>query len=78
MRVRLKAVEMIGDAADITEVIEPLQSIKPPTPKFAEAIELSVGQVHKRCFTRECPFCAEIIKRRAKVCKHCNKEVAGL
>lgn len=77
-RVRLKAVEMIGDSADITEVIEPLQSIKPPTPKLAEAIEVSVEQVHKRCFTRECPFCAEIIKRRAKVCKHCNKEVAGL
>jgi len=22
--------------------------------------------------TRECPFCAEIIRKRAKVCKHCD------
>ncbi|HHC25399.1 MAG TPA: zinc ribbon domain-containing protein, partial [Desulfobacterales bacterium] len=24
-----------------------------------------------------CPFCAEIIKNQAKLCKHCGKEVAG-
>ncbi|MBW1822651.1 MAG: zinc ribbon domain-containing protein, partial [Deltaproteobacteria bacterium] len=28
-------------------------------------------------FTKECPFCAEIIKKKAKICKHCQKEVAG-
>jgi len=26
--------------------------------------------------TRECPFCAEMIKPRAKVCRHCGNEVA--
>ncbi|RLC31553.1 MAG: zinc ribbon domain-containing protein, partial [Deltaproteobacteria bacterium] len=33
--------------------------------------------IHDRHFTRECPFCAEIIKKRAKLCKHCNQDVAG-
>jgi hypothetical protein len=26
--------------------------------------------------TRECPFCAEMIKPQAKVCRHCGKDVA--
>ncbi|MGE4518473.1 MAG: zinc ribbon domain-containing protein [Desulfobacteraceae bacterium] len=75
VRVRLKAIEMLGDCADITEVIEPLRNIKPPSIKVSEAIEVAVGKIHERCFTRECPFCAEIIKKRAKVCKHCGKEL---
>ena len=24
---------------------------------------------------RECPFCAELILKKAKVCKHCNRDV---
>jgi hypothetical protein len=46
-------------------------------PKIQEAVDDSVKQIHKRYFTRECPFCAEIIKQRAKICKHCGREVAG-
>jgi uncharacterized membrane protein YdbT with pleckstrin-like domain len=26
---------------------------------------------------RECPFCAELILARAKICKHCGREVQG-
>jgi hypothetical protein len=26
--------------------------------------------------TRECPFCAEMIKPQAKVCRHCGNDVA--
>jgi hypothetical protein len=27
---------------------------------------------------RACPFCAEVIRREAKVCKHCHHEVAPI
>jgi hypothetical protein len=27
---------------------------------------------------RECPHCAELIKRKAKVCKHCGRDVEPL
>jgi len=37
----------------------------------------AVSKIHTRFFTRECPFCAEVIKKRANVCKHCGKDVAG-
>jgi uncharacterized membrane protein YciS (DUF1049 family) len=25
--------------------------------------------------SKECPFCAELIKKEAKVCKHCGKDI---
>ena len=76
MRVRVKAAEMIGDIGEI-EAIEPLKNIKSGNDKLDTGIETAVSKIHKRFFTRECPFCAEIIKRRAKICKYCGSEVAG-
>ena len=75
-RVRLKAAEMIGDLAD-TEAIDPLRNTKFGMAKLQETVNEAIKKIHERCFTRECPFCAEIIKKQAKICKHCNKEVAG-
>jgi len=77
MRVRIKAAQMIGDIGDI-EAIEPLRYMKAGNAQLQKAIDDAVAKIHERFFTRECPFCAEIIKKRAKVCKHCGKEVAGV
>ena len=74
-RVRLKAAEMLGDICDTHEVIEPMRNIKAPNEPIKEAIETAIEAIHKRCFTRECPACMEIVKARAKVCKHCNAEL---
>lgn len=75
-RVRVKAAEMLGDIGEL-EVVEPLRSLKVGNDLIQSQIDASVAKIHERFFTRECPFCAEIIKQRAKVCKHCGKEVAG-
>jgi hypothetical protein len=77
MRVRLKAAEMIGDVGEIA-AIDPLRGLKFGNQRLQEEAENAVSKIHKRFFTRECPYCAEIIKQRAKVCKHCNREVAGV
>lgn len=77
VRVRLKAAEMIGDVGEI-EAIDPLRSLKFGNHLLQEKVAASIHKIHERHFTRECPFCAEIIKQRANVCKHCNREVAGL
>jgi len=77
-RVRLKAAEMLGDIADVIEVIEPMRNMKAPNKAVQDTIDEALLKIHNRCFTKECPFCAEIIKRKAKICKHCNKDVAGL
>ncbi|OEU60171.1 MAG: hypothetical protein BBJ57_10650 [Desulfobacterales bacterium PC51MH44] len=75
-RVRLKAAEMFGDIGEI-EAIEPVRSAKFGNKILQKKVDESVTKIHERYFTRECPFCAEIIKKRAKICKHCGREVAG-
>jgi hypothetical protein len=76
-RVRLKAAEMIGDIGEL-EAIEPIRNLKFGHEPLQKAVDKAIQKIHERYFTRECPFCAEIIKKRAKICKHCQKEVAGL
>ncbi len=75
-RVRIKAAEMAGDLAEV-EVIDLLNNHRFGNEKLQEAVNKAIETIHERHFTRECPFCAEIIKKRARVCKHCNKDVAG-
>ena len=75
-QVRLKAAEMIGDIGEL-DAVEPLKNHKFGNQILLKTVDASVQRIHERFFTRECPFCAEIIKKRAKVCKHCGKEVAG-
>ncbi len=76
-KVRLKAAEMIGDIG-ITDVIDSLRHFKVGNDLIQKEINKSIDKIHEKFFTKECPFCAEIIKKRAAICKHCNKEVAGL
>ena len=75
-RVRVKAAEMMGDIGE-AGAIEPLSNYKFGNPNLIKTVNASIKKIHERNFTRECPFCAEIIKKRAKICKHCEKEVAG-
>ena len=75
-RVRKKAAEMIGDIGDV-EAIEPLRNAKFGNELVQKEVDTSISKIHEKNFTRECLFCAEIIKKRATVCKHCGKEVAG-
>ena len=75
-RVRLKAAEMIGDIGEL-EAIEPIKNARFENEIIQKQVDASVKKIHDRYFTRECPFCAEVIKKRAKICKHCGQDVAG-
>jgi len=75
-RVRVKAAEMIGDIGE-PDVIEPIRNHKFGNKILQDQVDTAIEKIHARYFTRECPFCAEIIKKRAKICKHCSQEVAG-
>jgi hypothetical protein len=76
VRVRFKAAEMIGDIGDL-ETIEPIRNLRFSSEKVQKAVDDAIRKIHERNFTREGPFCAEIIKKRAKICKHCQQDVAG-
>jgi len=74
-RVRIKAAEMVAEIADM-EAIEHMVNNKFGAPLLQKAVDEAVAELHKRHYTRECPHCAEIIKKRATMCRHCGKEVS--
>lgn len=76
MRVRTKAAEMLGDIGTL-DAVDPLTNLTVGNQILQKALEQSVHNIHERHFTRNCPFCAEIIKKKAKICKHCGEDVAG-
>jgi ribosomal protein L37AE/L43A len=76
-RVRMKAAEMAGDIAGI-EALDILNNRRFGNELIQAKANEAIAKIHERHFTRECPFCAEIIKKRAKICKHCGKDVAGV
>ncbi len=73
-RVRQKASEMLGDIGDL-EAIEALTNLTTGNELIDSTSEAAIQKIHERHFTMECPFCAEIIKKRAKVCKHCGRNL---
>lgn len=72
--VRLKAAEIIGEIGGI-EVVEPIRNCAFDNDALEAKIADSIEKIHRRNYTKECPFCAEIIKARAVVCKHCGKDL---
>jgi hypothetical protein len=74
-KARLKAAQMVGELGD-ADAAEHMINHKFPTPVLQEGVNKAIEQLHERHYTRECPYCAEIIKKRATICRHCNKEVS--
>lgn len=72
--VRLKAAEHLGEIGDLRS-LEPLLNHSFVHEVIQNKVDESIEKIHKKNFTRECPYCAEIIKIRAKTCKHCGKEL---
>jgi len=74
--VRLEAAGMIGEVGGL-DVIEPIRNHVFENDLIKAKVEGSIELIHKRNYTKECPFCAEIVKARAVVCKHCGKDLPG-
>jgi len=75
-KVRLEAARMIGELGGL-DVIEPIRNYAFEDDRIRERVEAGIAMIHKRNYTKDCPFCAEIIKARAIVCKHCGKDLPG-
>lgn len=74
--VRMKAAIILGEMGS-ADSIDSLRNHSFGNETLRKKVEDTIEKIHQRHFTRECPFCAEIIKQQAKICKHCGKEVNG-
>ena len=60
---------------DSLDCIEPLRNHEFKDPYLEQIINMAISAVMSSHFVKECPYCTELIKVRATVCKHCQKEL---
>ena len=44
-------------------------------PHMAQEVKLAMDRLLAANFVKECPFCSELVKSQAKVCKHCQRDL---
>ena len=71
---RKRAAALLVPLNDIN-CIEPLRNQEYGNNHIEQDINMAITKILAAHFLRECPFCAELIKSRAKVCKHCRTEL---
>ncbi len=72
---RKQAAELLIPFNDLA-CIEPLRNHDFGDNHLEQGINMAISQILSSHFLRECPYCAELVKVRAKVCKHCGKDLA--
>ena len=73
---RKRAVALLEPLNDLA-CVEPLRSHTFRDPHLEQEVNLAIAGVLKAHFLKECPHCAELIKARATVCKHCQRELSA-
>lgn len=56
--------------------IEPLRNHVFKNTALEQEVNMAIRAILDKHFLKECPFCAELIKSRATVCKHCQRELS--
>ena len=73
---RKRAVALLEPLNDLA-CVEPLRSHTFRDPHLEQEVNLAIGKLLANHFLKECPYCAELIKSRATVCKHCQRELSA-
>ena len=74
LKVKQQAVELLTVLNDLA-CIEPLRNHDFNDSNLEQTINMAILKIMASHFVKECPYCAELIKARAAVCKHCQKEL---
>ena len=72
---RKEACELLVALNDLS-CIDPIRNHKFINTEIEQAANMAISALLKANFQKECPYCMEIVKSLAKVCKHCGKELA--
>jgi len=71
---RKKAISLLIPFNDLN-CIEPLRNHTFRDTSLRQEVDMAISAILTKNFQKECPFCAELIKARAMVCKHCQKDL---
>ena len=74
VQVKKKALELLPQLNDLA-CIEPLRNHDFRDSHIEQDVNMIIGGILAANFVKECPYCAELVKVRAKICKHCQKEL---
>ncbi|MBM9614240.1 zinc ribbon domain-containing protein [Desulfobulbus rhabdoformis] len=71
---RKRAIEMLPQINDLS-CLDPLRNHSFRDEHLAMEVNLALKKVLEANFVKECPYCSELVKLQAKICKHCSKEL---
>lgn len=74
INVRKQACELLVELNDLA-CIDPLRNHSFRSTELEQLVNLALRELLANNHLKECPYCAELIKTQAKLCKHCGKEV---
>ena len=55
--------------------VEPLRNHTFTDPSLEQEVNTAIQRILSNHYLRECPHCAELVKARAQICKHCGKDL---
>lgn len=76
MENRKRAMKLLVPLNDIA-CIEPLRNHVFEDGYLKQEVNRAINKLLASHFLKECPYCTELIKVRAVVCKHCQRELVG-
>lgn len=71
---RLKSCELLVALNDLA-CIDPIRNHFFTNKEVERGANMAINQILQANFKKECPYCTEIIKKQAKLCMHCGKEL---
>ena len=71
---RKEAAEILKAIGDLS-IIDPIRNHEFRDPAIEHAAIAAITATLKSNFTKECPYCAELVKLQAKKCKHCQADL---
>lgn len=71
---RLRAAALLEPLNDVA-CIEPIRNHEFKDTSLEQSVNMTIRKILENHFLKECPYCTELVKNRAKLCKHCQKEI---
>lgn len=71
---RKKAISLLVDINDLS-CIDPIRNHTFRDSAMEQDVNLAINKLLKANYSKECPFCCEVIKAQAKKCMHCKTDL---